>query len=100
MTTPELRPANLSELSLYFSSTFVYLPGPVMKVLDPGFLAPICLKVNEYYFFSIQGPIKACRPQNLNICVNFDVESDFFVEHAQFLRLQPKFEKIVFFINS
>ena len=32
----ELRPAK--ELFLYSSSSFRYLPGPVMKVLDPSFL--------------------------------------------------------------
>ena len=36
----ELRPSNLTELFLCFSSTFLYLPGPVTKALDLSFLAP------------------------------------------------------------
>ena len=36
----ELRPGNLTELFLYFFSSFPYLPGPVMKALDASFLAP------------------------------------------------------------
>ena len=36
----ELQPANLSELFVYFSSTFLNLPGPVIKALDPSRLAP------------------------------------------------------------
>ena len=37
----ELRPANLIEWFLYFSSTFLYPPGPVMKPLDPRCLVPM-----------------------------------------------------------
>ena len=36
----ELQPANLTDFLLHFSSTFLYLPGPVMKALDPSFLTP------------------------------------------------------------
>ena len=32
------------------------------------------------------------RPQNLNIWVKFDLESEFEVENAQFLRLEPKID--------
>ena len=35
----ELRPANLMEFFLYFFATFLYLPGPVMKAIDPSLLA-------------------------------------------------------------
>ena len=36
----ELRPAHLTELFLYFSPTFLYLPRPVMTVLNPSCLDP------------------------------------------------------------
>ena len=32
----ELRPANLTELFLSLFPTFLHLPGPVMKALDPS----------------------------------------------------------------
>ena len=35
----ELQPANSTESFLYFSSTFLYLPGSVRKALDSGCLA-------------------------------------------------------------
>ena len=36
----DLPPGNFTELFLYVSSTFPYLPGPVMKALDPSCSAP------------------------------------------------------------
>ena len=44
----ELRPANLLEFFLYFSPTFLYLPGPVLKALDPNFLAPTCSRTSFF----------------------------------------------------
>ena len=51
----ELRPAILTDLFLYFSSTFISLPGPVMKALDPSRLAPKCSTMffYEYHVFSL-----------------------------------------------
>ena len=42
----ELRPAKWSEFFFYFSSTFLYLPGPAMKVLDPVSFSPEVLMSN------------------------------------------------------
>ena len=36
----ELQPADLTELFLYFSSTFLYLLGPLFQAIDPSCSAP------------------------------------------------------------
>ena len=40
LNVANLQPSSLTELFLCFSSTFLYLPGPVTKALDLSFLAP------------------------------------------------------------
>ena len=40
----ELRPANLAEFFLYFSSTFLYPPGSVRKVLELSLCSPEVFK--------------------------------------------------------
>ena len=81
----ELRPANSKEFFLYFSSTFLYLPGAVMKALDSSFFAPklfvqkqnICLKKK---ILDMLSTVETYRPQNLIIYAEMNAESDLEVE--------------------
>ena len=65
-----------------------------MKASDPSFLAP-------FFFFGFQTQVfeksqfldiltttETCRPQNLNIYVKLDVESELLVKNCQFLHLE------------
>ena len=54
----ELRHANLTEVLLYFSPSFLYLPGTVMNALDPGlFAAKFSVEIEngkEHHSFSLE----------------------------------------------
>ena len=46
----ELRPGYSTELFLYFSATSLYLPGDVMKALDPTSLSQKCSRCFQLFF--------------------------------------------------
>ena len=62
----ELRLANLTGHIFYSSPTFLYLPGRVMKALDPSVLAPKILIPKKKYLFlaySLTEPITSPAPR-------------------------------------
>ena len=83
----ELPSANLVEFFLYFSSTFLYLQGPVMKALDPRCLAPKLSRQNRLSNTCLATMSKGMIPKNESLHEGFDgFELEVRIEHAEITR--------------